>query len=202
MIELCWLVGSYLLGAVPWGLVIAKTCCGIDPRGMGSGNTGATNIARTCGFGWGVLTLACDVLKGALPVWGAHAVVSRSPVFVTAVALACVLGHVFSCFMKFRGGKAVATSIGVFIPLTFWQLLGACLACVATIWASGYVSLGSLTLVTVLAILIAATGAWQWLPLALCVAVIVFVKHKENIQRLRSGTEKPWLKSRQSPPSS
>ena len=109
---------------MPWGLVIAKTFCGVDPRLDGSRNTGATNVARLCGFGWGVATLACDVLKGALPVWLALRV-NPAPLFVSAVALACVLGHVFSCFMRFRGGKAVATSIGVFLPLAFWPLLDA-----------------------------------------------------------------------------
>ena len=140
---------AYALGSVPWGLVIAKTFCGVDPRLDGSRNTGATNVARLCGFGWGVATLACDVLKGALPVWLALRV-NPAPLFVSAVALACVLGHVFSCFMRFRGGKAVATSIGVFLPLAFWPLLAASLLCVLIIWRSGYVSLGSLALVTAL----------------------------------------------------
>ena len=105
---LCIVLG-YVLGSAPWGLVIARTFCGIDPRNDGSRNTGATNVARLCGFRWGVLTLACDLGKGALPValalW-----LGLSPLLVTCVALACVLGHVFSCFMGFRGGKAVATS--------------------------------------------------------------------------------------------
>ena len=141
---LCIVLG-YVLGSAPWGLVIARTFCGIDPRNDGSRNTGATNVARLCGFRWGVLTLACDLGKGALPValalW-----LGLSPLLVTCVALACVLGHVFSCFMGFRGGKAVATSIGVFLPLAFFPLLFSCAACVLVIWRSGFVSLGSLTL--------------------------------------------------------
>lgn len=121
------------------------------------------NVSRLCGFGWGVATLLCDVLKGALPVWAALQI-DPAPLFVTLVGLACVLGHVFSCFMRFKGGKAVATSIGVFLPLAFWQLLIAAALCLLAIWRSGYVSLGSLTLVTTLPPLLLCSGAWNWRP--------------------------------------
>ena len=195
MLEALCIALAYALGSVPWGLVIAKTFCGVDPRLDGSRNTGATNVARLCGFGLGVATLACDVLKGALPVWLALRV-NPAPLFVSAVALACVLGHVFSCFMRFRGGKAVATSIGVFLPLAFWPLLAASLLCVLIIWRSGYVSLGSLALVTALPLGLCLTGQWAWLPLALCVWALVVWKHRENIARLRAGTEKTWRKGK------
>ncbi len=190
-----WIAAAYVLGSAPWGLVIAKTFCGVDPRTDGSRSTGATNVSRLCGFGWGVATLLCDVLKGALPVWIALRI-NPAPLFVSAVGLACVLGHVFSCFMKFKGGKAVATGIGVFLPLAFWQLLAASVLCLLVIWRSGYVSLGSLTLVTALPLLLLCSATWDWLPLSLCVWALVLWKHRENIQRLRAGTEKPWLKSR------
>ena len=195
MLEALCIALAYALGSVPWGLVIAKTFCGVDPRLDGSRNTGATNVARLCGFGWGGVTLACDVLKGALPVWLALRV-NPAPLFVSAVALACVLGHVFSCFMRFRGGKAVAPSIGVFLPLAFWPLLAASLLCVLIIWRSGYVSLGSLALVTALPLGLCLTGQWAWLPLALCVWALVVWKHRENIARLRAGTEKTWRKGK------
>ena len=191
-----WIAMAYVLGSVPWGLVIAKTFCGVDPRTGGSHSTGATNVSRLCGFGWGVATLLCDVLKGALPVWGALAI-SPSPLFVSLTGLACVLGHVFSCFMAFKGGKAVATSIGVLLPLAFVPLLFSCAACVLVIWRSGFVSLGSLTLVTVLPFALLAATKYAWVPLSLCIWALVVWKHKENIARLRAGTEKSWLKSRQ-----
>ena len=197
MLEVLWIALAYVLGSVPWGLVIAKTFCRIDPRESGSRSTGATNVARLCGFGWGVATLACDVCKGAVPVWLAFRI-NPSPVFVSVVGLACVLGHVFSCFMKFKGGKAVATSIGVFLPLAFWHLLAASALCCIVIWRSGFVSLGSLTLVVALAVALAVTGQWAWLPLALCVCAVVVWKHKENIARLRAGTENSWLKGKHS----
>lgn len=192
---LMWMALAYALGSVPWGLVIATNCCGVDPRRAGSRNTGATNVARLCGFGWGVATLACDVGKGALPVFLACKA-GLSPLGVSLVGLACVLGHVFSCFMGLRGGKAVSTSIGVFLPLAFQPLLAACALCVLVIWRSGYVSLGSLTLVTALPVCLALTGRWTWLPLALGVALIVYWKHRENIARLRAGREKSWLKGK------
>lgn len=196
MTEIFCLALAYVAGSVPWGLVIARVFCGIDPRQGGSGNTGATNVARLCGFGWGVLTLACDLGKGALPVclalhWG------LSPFWISLVALAAVLGHVFSCFMHFRGGKAVATSIGIFLPLAFWPLFGASLLCLLVIWRSGYVSLGSLTLVSALVLGLLFCGQWTWLPLGICVWGIVVWKHRENIARLRAGTEKSWQKKRQ-----
>lgn len=194
--ELLWIIMAYILGSVPFGLVIAKTCCHIDPRKGGSNSIGATNVSRLCGFPYGVLTLACDVAKGALPVWGAMELFPNV-FFVSVTGMACVLGHVFSCFLNFRGGKAVATSIGVFIPLAFQPLLGACALCMLVIWRTGFVSLGSLTLLASMPVLLAFTDQWEWIPLALCLCVVVFVKHRENIQRLRNGTEKPWLKSKQ-----
>lgn len=191
--QILWVIMAYVIGSIPFGLLIARTFCGIDPRTDGSRNSGATNVSRLCGFHWGVLTLACDVAKGALPVWGALWL-DPDPLFVSFTAFACVLGHVFSCFMKLRGGKAVATTIGVFIPLAFWQLLGACALCMLVIWRTGFVSLGSITLVISLPVILAVCGVWKWFPLALCLCILVIFKHRENIGRLRAGTEKPWLK--------
>lgn len=193
--QILWILMAYVIGSIPFGLVIAKTFCHIDPRAAGSHNSGATNVSRLCGFGWGVFTLVCDVAKGALPVWGAL-LLDPWPVFVSLTAFACVIGHVFSCFMKFKGGKAVATSIGVFIPLAFWSLLGSCALCMLVIWRTGFVSLGSLSLVISLPFILAIAGQWQWLPLAVCLCLLVIWKHRENIARLRAGTEKPWLKKK------
>lgn len=193
--QFLWVLMAYFVGAIPFGLVIAKTCCGIDPRAAGSRSSGATNVSRLCGFPYGVATLICDVAKGALPVWGALWL-SPSPLFVSLTGLACVIGHVYSCFMGFKGGKAVATTIGVFIPLAFQALLGACALCMLVIWRSRFVSLGSLTLVTSLPFLLAFVEKWEWVPLSVCLALIVYWRHRENIGRLLRGEEKPWLKSK------
>lgn len=194
--QFLWIIMAYVVGSIPFGLVIAKSCCGIDPRSAGSKSSGATNISRLCGFPYGVATLVCDVAKGALPVWGALWL-DPNTFFVSMTGLACVLGHVYSCFMGLRGGKAVATTIGVFIPLAFQALLGACALCMLVIWRSRFVSLGSLTLVTALPILLLFVNKEQWLPLSICLAVIVYFRHRENIGRLLRGEEKPWLKSKQ-----
>lgn len=194
--QLVWIIVAYILGSIPFGVVIAKTCCGVDPRTAGSKNSGATNVSRLCGFPYGVATLICDIGKGSAAVCGALWL-DPVPLFVSLAGMACVLGHVFPCFMNFKGGKAVATSIGVFIPLAFWPLLGSCALCMLVIWRSGFVSLGSLSLLASLPVFLAIGAKWTWIPLSLCLCVIVFVKHRENIQRLRQGTEKPWLKSRQ-----
>lgn len=193
--EFLWVILAYVAGSIPFGVIIGKVFCGQDPRATGSKSSGATNVSRSCGFQYGVLTLACDLAKGALPVWGAFWI-NENTEFISIVALACVVGHVFSCFMKFKGGKAVATSIGVFIPLAFWSILGSCALCMLVIWRTGYVSVGSLSLISSLPVFLMIADKWQWLPLSLCLLIIVFVKHRENISRLKAGTEKAWLKSK------
>lgn len=195
MAEFLWIIVTYLLGAVPYGLVFGYCFCGIDPRYAGSHSIGATNVARLCGLPWGIATLACDILKGALPM--AFALwLNPDGVFLTFVGLAAVLGHVFSCFMGFKGGKAVATSIGVMLPLAFCPLLIACMVCVVIIWRSGFVSLGSLALVTMMPILLFLFGLWKYIVLSVCIMALVFWKHSANIQRLICRNEKPWLKAK------
>ncbi len=193
MINLLWILASYLAGALPFGVIIAKTCKGVDPRSAGSGNPGATNVARLCGLPFGVLTLACDLLKGALPVWAAlH--IDPSSAFHSAAALAAVAGHITSPFLRFRGGKGVATTIGVLLPLGLPPLLCAVICCVTGIALSGYVSLGSLTLITSLAVFYPLFGRWDLLPLALVLLLVIFWTHRANIRRLALGEEKSWRK--------
>lgn len=192
MLSYLWLAGAYLLGSIPFGLLIATRFCGIDPRTGGSGNVGATNVARLCGARWGVIVLVCDAMKGLLAVWAAL-LISDSAVLPSLSAVAAILGHRYSVFMHFTGGKAVATTVGVFIPLAFWQLVIAGAICILVIWRSGFVSLGSLTLVTVLPVAIMVSGKWSVLPLAILAAAVVYYAHRENIRRLVRGEEKPWL---------
>lgn len=193
--SILWIVVAYLLGSVPMGLLVGKLLCGQDPREAGSRNTGSTNVARLCGFKFGVLTLVLDILKGWVPVAFAMGM-SESWVFVSLTGLAVLLGHAFSVFMGFRGGKAVATTIGVFIPLAFGKLLIAVALCIAAIIASGFVSLGSLTLVTAMPVLLLVSGHWSWLALSLAVMVLVYWLHRENIGRLARGEEKSWRKNK------
>ncbi|GFM36429.1 glycerol-3-phosphate 1-O-acyltransferase PlsY [Desulfovibrio psychrotolerans] len=192
---LLWLLIAYMIGSVPFGLLVAKAACGVDPRNGGSGNVGATNVARLCGTRYGMLTLVLDLLKGVVPVW-AGMLVSTSPLFLSLVALAALLGHVYSMFLDFKGGKAVATTIGVFIPLAFSSLLASALVCLLVIWRTGYVSLGSLTLVTIMPAALLITGCWAYIPLALGVMALVYWTHRENIARLARGEEKSWQKKK------
>jgi acyl-phosphate glycerol 3-phosphate acyltransferase len=188
-----WLIASYFLGSIPFGLVIAEKCCGLDPRSGGSGNTGATNVARLCGVKWGVAVLVCDALKGLVAVAVAMHLAPEAHALHSLAALAAIIGHRYSVFLSFKGGKAVATTVGVFIPLAFLPLLGAAAVCVLVIWRSGFVSLGSLTLVTLLPLFLGFSGAWEVMPLALCITALVYYTHRENIRRLLRGEEKPWL---------
>lgn len=192
--KLILIVFAFFLGSLPFGLYIARTFKGIDPRQAGSQNTGATNVARLCGFKYGVAVLVMDLLKGFFPV-----IMSTQHggwLFVSLVMLAAVFGHAYSPFLQWKGGKAVATSVGVFLGASFWITLLAAAACIAAILLSGFVSMGSLTFAVCLPILSVLTGNVEYLPVALIIMLLIFWKHRENIQRLASGEEKPWRRSK------
>ncbi len=192
--ELIGIFASYIIGSIPFGLIFALRLCDIDPRTAGSCNVGSTNVARLCGKKYGIYTLIADILKGWLPVYVAIAA-SDSAFVVSLVALAVILGHVFSVFLCFKGGKAVATSVGVFAAIAFGPLLLAAILCIALICYFGYVSLGSLALVVSMPILLFLSGYWAYIPLSICIVALVFWSHRENIQRLICGEEKSWKKS-------
>ena len=194
-----WLCGAYLLGSIPCGLLVGARLCGIDPRSGGSGNIGATNVARLCGVKWGVLVLAGDALKGAVAVLVAMHLAPENAPLHSLAALAAIMGHRYSVFMKFSGGKAVATTVGVFLPLAFFPLAGAGIVCILVIWLSGFVSLGSLALVTALPIMLMLHGAWHAAPLALFITALVFYTHRENIRRLLAHEEKLWMPGKSAP---
>jgi glycerol-3-phosphate acyltransferase PlsY len=188
-----WLLFSYLLGSIPFGLIIGRKVCKVDPREHGSQNTGATNIARVCGYRYGLVTLALDIIKGALPV-GLALIVTSSPLVLSLAGLAALLGHMFSVFLKGKGGKGVATCIGTFLVPALWPMLLSILICLLLIWWTGFVSVGSLALVSALPILLLFFGQWYFVPWALVALVLVFWRHKENIYRLARGEENPWRK--------
>jgi acyl phosphate:glycerol-3-phosphate acyltransferase len=194
MVNILWLALTYLIGSMPFGLIVARTLCGVDPREGGSRNIGATNVARLCGTRYGLLTLGLDLLKGYVPVVLAMGF-SDSTFFLGLTALTALVGHMYSVFLNGKGGKGVATTIGVFLALTPGALTLSLLLCIAAIWASGYVSLGSLTLVASLPVFHLLSGWIGLVPFSLIVMALVFFKHKENIVRLARGEEKPWRKS-------
>ena len=189
MVWLAWIAGAYLVGSVPFGFLIGKAR-GVDVRTVGSKNIGATNVYRTVGKGWGFLAFLCDFLKGLLPTLAAMHVHGRFASLAVCVGLACVVGHTLTVFMRFRGGKGVATAFGMMIALVPYPTLAAFGVFAVTVWLSHYISLGSM--------LAAATlGALVWFfpgtPLlrgiATAIAVFVIVKHRSNIVRLLKGCE-------------
>ncbi len=193
MYWLFWPLLAYFLGSLPFGLIIARLVKGIDPRKLGSKNTGATNVARTCGFKWGLLALLLDITKGFVPVIMA-ADYSQSATFLSLVALAAVFGHAFSIFLKFKGGKAVATTVGVFAAISpLITLIGVALTIIVII-LSGYVSLGSLTLALALPVLSFIFFDWAYVPLGVILTLLLFWRHRENIGRLYRGEENSWRK--------
>ena len=186
---------AFLLGSVPFGLVIARTFKDIDPRRAGSGNIGSTNVARLCGLPWGLLTLFCDIMKGLLPVLLAVHVLAE-PLMQSVVALAAVTGHIKSPFLGFKGGKGVATTIGALMPLAFWPLLCAVLCCVAVIAVTRYVSLGSMVMAASLVVFYALFGRLDLEPLAVILLVMIVWAHRANIGRLMRGEESKFLAKR------
>lgn len=189
-----WIFGAYLVGGVPFGFLVGKMN-GIDVRTVGSRNIGATNVFRTVGKGWGLLAFALDVLKGLLPVLAAKAWAPR-PWLPLAVGVACVVGHMLTPYMRFRGGKGVATAFGMLIGLAP-ALVGVAFAIFALVFAlSHYISLGSCSAAAFLAVavwfpILGNPGVKDLPQCILVTAIAVFVvwKHRSNIRRLVSGTE-------------
>lgn len=184
-----WIAVAYFAGAVPFGFIIGKMR-GVDVRTVGSKNIGATNVYRTVGKKWGLLAFLCDFLKGFVPVFAADRFAGCGSDLPVAVGLACVVGHTLTVFMKFKGGKGVATAFGMMVALIPCLALGALALFVVTVWLSHYISLGS-------CLAAAALGTAVWFcgcPLSLkivvtLIAVFVIVKHKSNIRRLIDGCE-------------
>ncbi len=195
MSTLLWVVIAYLAGSIPFGLALARLLAGFDPRTAGSGNLGATNVTRTCGKKAGALTLVCDLLKGlivvALAKWSGLGAWGLS-----LVALAAVIGHVFSAFLRFKGGKGVATTVGVLLPLAFWQTAAAGVLCLIIAWRTGFVSLGALIMMGALVILLLVSLKFSLLPLALALSALLVWTHRANIKRLIRREEKSWRGTR------
>ena len=183
---------AFVLGSIPFGLVIAKTIKGIDPRKAGSGNIGSTNVARLCGWPCGVLTLFCDIMKGTLPVLIAVHFMPEQ-FWQSLVALCAVLGHIKSPFLGFKGGKGVATTIGALIPLAVLPLLCAVACFFVVVFITRYVSLSSMTMAVALVVFYALFGHWQLLPLGTVLAVMIIWAHRSNIGRLMRGEESKFV---------
>lgn len=212
------IVAAYLLGSIPFGLLIARAY-GKDLRTIGSGNIGAANVARALGRRWAYLCFLLDVLKGLIPMLAAMFVIKTLPARTVnqaillalwlAVGCAAILGHIFPIYLKFRGGKGVATSFGVALGL--WPYYTICALVAVAIWvlvvlAWRYVSLASITasiafpLVLFLAIVLSPdwdlVNLWLLLIVSAAIPLMVIIRHRENIKRLVAGTESKILQKR------
>ena len=199
------IIAAYLLGSIPFGLLIAKAH-GKDLRSIGSGNIGATNVSRALGRKWAYFCFILDVLKGLLPMLATMLIAKPDSILTLwlwlAVGCAAILGHIFPIYIKFKGGKGVATSFGVALGL--WPYFTVCALFFAVTWIVvvliwRYVSLASITAsVTIPLVLIVAImltpgwdfgNLWPILIIAVAIPVMVIIRHRENIKRLLAGTE-------------
>ncbi len=187
------LVGSYILGCIPFGLIVGKLWRGVDIRNYGSGNIGATNVLRALGPGPAAIVFTLDVLKGLAPVLVAQMLFPSAAGIAVACGMISILGHSLSIFLRFRGGKGVATSLGVFIGLD-WRVALIGFACWAVVVAlTKYVSVGS-----ILAAVAIPIAMFHFHPemsyriFALVAGVFVIVKHRSNMARLMHGKELRW----------
>jgi len=187
---------SYILGSIPTSYLMGKLIKKIDIRDFGSGNVGATNALRVLGTKIGIITLVIDIGKGILAVFlGKMIVAEPSNIVLIAFGLFAILGHIFTIFLKFKGGKGVATSAGVFIALTPLAVGIALIVFVLTVWISRYVSLGSILAALVLFLVELywnITHSFENIELLIFIFVIaafIIIRHKSNIKRILAGNE-------------
>ncbi|HEY3278114.1 MAG TPA: glycerol-3-phosphate 1-O-acyltransferase PlsY [Syntrophorhabdaceae bacterium] len=188
MRSLLFIIAAYLIGSIPVGVILSKMK-GKDPRSVGSGNIGATNVMRTAGKALGIITLIGDALKGYIPTFCAiH--YGLPEYIIAAVGLAAFLGHLFPLFLGFKGGKGVATALGVYLALNPLAILGSFIVFLIVLLKWRYVSAGSIAgTVAMPFLLIALKAPAMYLYLSIVVTVMIVVKHRGNIRRLAAGTE-------------
>lgn len=209
MLAASLIAGAYLLGSIPFGLLIGLAR-GVDIREQGSGNIGATNAGRVLGRKWGLLCLALDLLKGFGPALAANVLLvpatldAGAALLWIAVGAAAVLGHTFPIYLGFRGGKGVATTIGVALGVYPYLTVAIALALLAYAiarYGTGYVSVGSLALAAVFPLAVALqfvlrddltwSAGWPLLAAAAALGGLIIVRHSSNIARLLRGAETP-----------
>lgn len=195
------LIAAYLIGSIPFSLLIARWVGGIDLRQHGSGNVGATNVARTLGVKWGLVALVLDALKGLLPTaglpWLLFADSQATAHAQVGAGLAAIIGHMFPCWLGFRGGKGVATALGVIVVIAPIASACAFAAFAIVVALSRIVSLSSIVAATVFAVAELvhlapdpfSASNWTRAVFALAVPALIILRHRPNIRRLLKGEE-------------
>jgi glycerol-3-phosphate acyltransferase PlsY len=191
MMPLIALVAAYLVGGIPFGYLLVRWKTGEDVREKGSGNIGATNVLRTTGRWVAVATLVLDIAKGVFAVWLADKLSGGSPLWMSLAALAVMAGHAFPVFLKFQGGKAVASFIGAFLYLTPIPMIAALLVFIIVVAVTRQISMGSIVAAgsVPLAVWLIEHPPAIVILAALVAAVFLIYRHRGNIERIRSGTE-------------
>ena len=188
-------VFAYLLGSMPWGIILTRLFTSIDIRHKGSGNIGATNVFRIAGPTLGVLTLVGDMLKGAIPVWLALVLAATNGVwgeiYISLVALSAFSGHLYPVYMKFeKGGKGVATAAGCFAVISPMAFVVLILVFIMSLCCLNRVAVASLLTATVLPVTVwKTTGSKILTGCAVVTAILIYFRHIDNIKRLLNGTE-------------
>lgn len=186
--KIIFIIAAYLLGSIPTGLLLGKAL-GVDIRNSGSGNIGATNVYRTLGRKVGVITLLGDCLKGLIPVLAARWL-GFPDIWVAAAGLAAFSGHVYTVFLCFKGGKGVATALGVFLASSPASVFIAFVVFAVVLWKWRYVSLASIIAAGAMPLIVAVIDRRPHIIImTVLIAALVIWKHSGNIARLRAGTE-------------
>lgn len=193
------MVTAYLLASIPVALLISRRVGRLDITKAGSGNIGATNVAREVGLKWGVITLLVDILKGFIPVALAHYLLGSSGELHEAlkgiVGLSALLGHQFPIYNRFRGGKGVATCLGVFLAFSPLSCVFSGIIFLAVVFLWRYVSLGSILAALSLPVWLLLLGHSTSITLvSLIMSLLIVLLHRENIKRLIQGNERRWHK--------
>jgi glycerol-3-phosphate acyltransferase PlsY len=191
MMPLLALLLAYLLGAIPFGYLLVKWKTGADVRSAGSGNTGATNVLRTAGKVQGIATLLLDIGKGYAAVWIAGRLTEGNTFWMSAAALAVMAGHAYPVFLKFEGGKAVASFIGAFLRLTPLPMVAALIVFVVVVAWTRHISLGSITAAGTfpLAVWLILQPSLIVVASAIITGGFIIYRHSSNIRRLHAGAE-------------
>lgn len=185
------LLAAYLIGGIPFGYLLVRLRTGQDVRAVGSGNIGATNVLRATGPVFGVITLLLDIAKGWFAVWLTARFTANDPAWMSAATVAVVLGHAFPVYLKFKGGKAVASFVGAALALAPAALGATLIVFVAVVAVTRYISLGSILGAALypLAVWLLYHPGWAVMASSLFCGAFIVWRHRSNIDRLRAGTE-------------